>query len=380
MRARRHSWRRPAVSLGLACTSLLLAACGENLPATTTYPVGDHAQRIYDLMVPVFWAALAVFVVVEGVLVYSVLRFRQRSASDAIPAQIHGNTRIEILWTIAPALILLVIAVLTFRTQAINSSQPTAAEFQSGSALQIEVTGHQWWWEVRYPQQAAIAQPFATANDIYVPTGRPIQFKMTGADVIHNPWVPKLAGKTDAIPGYTNYTTFKTDQEGIYHGLCAEFCGEQHAVMRFRVIAVSPETFDTWAQAHQQPVGPSFQPAGGANIGAGDPKRGEAAFLNVKNQCITCHAIAGYKEAVGITGPNLTYFGNRETIAAGARPNTPENLAAWIRDPNAIKSGNQMAARIGVEPGKVRISDQDIADIVAFLESQTIAIQKPQPR
>jgi cytochrome c oxidase subunit 2 len=353
------------VSLSLIGASLLLAACGENLPATTTYPYGNHAQRIYDLMVPVFWAALAVFVIVEGILIYSVIRFRQRSDNDAIPAQIHGNTRIEILWTIAPALILLVIAVLSFRTQAINSEQPA-------DALKIQVIGHQWWWEIRYPEQNIV-----TANDIYIPTGRPVQFEMTSVDVIHDPWTPKLAGKTDAIPGKLNYVTFSTDTEGIYRGLCAEFCGEQHAVMRYRVVAVAPGTFDQWVQAQQQPVGPQIQPAAGAQAGAGDPARGQELFLtNTTYRCFTCHAISGYERAVGITGPNLTYFGSRETIGAGALPNTPENLAAWLRNPGGIKSGNLMTTAI--TPGL--ISDQDIQDLVAFLESQTVPIEKPQER
>lgn len=369
MRARRHSLRLPVVvTLSLACAALILSACGENLPATTTYPAGDHAQRIYDLMIPVFWAALGVFVVVEGILLYSVLRFRQRSENEAIPAQIHGNTRIEILWTIAPALILLVIAVLTFRTQAQNSVQPP-------DAMKITVIGHQWWWEFRYEDKQII-----TANDVYIPTGQPVQFKMTSVDVIHDPWMPKLAGKTDAIPGAANinYVSFKTDQPGIYRGLCAEFCGEEHAVMRFRVVAVPPDVFNAWVTQHQKPVGPAFTAtsADAARLGAGDPARGEKAFLNIKNLCITCHAISGYKEAVGVTGPNLTYFGNRETIAAGALSNTPENLAKWIQNPGAVKPGNIMSSVI--KPGM--ISEQDIADIVAFLESQTIAIEKPAER
>jgi cytochrome c oxidase subunit 2 len=349
--------------LALVCASLVLAACGQNLPATTTYPTGDHAQRIYDLLVPIFWAALAVFVVVEALLVYSVVRFRQRSESDAMPAQIHGNTRIEIMWTIAPALILLVIAVLTFRTQAENSVQPP-------DALKIQVIGHQWWWEFRYPDSKVV-----TANDVYIPTGQPVQFQMTSVDVIHDPWAPKLAGKTDAIPGHTNVVSFKTDTPGIYRGLCAEFCGEQHAVMRFRVVAVAPDVFQRWVQQHQQPVGPAFQPAAvdAARLGPGDPARGEKAFLNVKNLCVTCHRIEGYKEAVGVTGPNLTYFGSRETIGAGALPNTPENLRAWIHNPGGVKAGNLMSTVIkeGMIPA------QEIDDIVAFLESQTIPIEKP---
>lgn len=366
MRARRLIPRLPVAALVLF--ALLLSACGQNLPASTLHPDGDYAQRVYDLMVPVFWAALAVFVVVEGVLLYSVWRFRQRSDNDAIPAQIHGNTRIEIMWTIAPALILLVIAVLTFRAQAVNATQPE-------NAMKITVIGHQWWWEFRYEDKQII-----TANDVYIPVGQPVQFKMTSVDVIHNPWMPRLSGKTDAIPGAQNinYLSFTANQPGIYRGLCAEFCGEEHAVMRFRVVAVPQDVFDSWTQQHQQPVGPAI--AAGttdpARLGPGDPARGEKAFLNIKNLCVTCHAIGGYKEAVGVTGPNLTYFGSRETIGAGALPNTAENLSRWLHNPGEIKPGNIMSSVI--KPGTV--SDQDIADIVAFLESQTIAIQKPEAR
>jgi cytochrome c oxidase subunit 2 len=363
MRAPRNPFRL-RVALSLICASVVLAACGENLPATTTFPAGDHAQRIYDLMVPVFWAALGVFVVVEGLLVYSVFRFRQRSENDAMPAQIHGNTRIEIMWTIAPALILLVIAVLTFRTQAENSVQPA-------DSLKIQVVGHQWWWEFRYGDAKVV-----TANDVYIPTGQHVQFQMTSVDVIHDPWTPKLAGKTDAIPGHTTLVSFRTDKPGVYRGLCAEFCGAQHAVMRFRVVALPPDQFQRWLQQHQQPVGPAIQPAAAADparLGPGDPQRGEKAFLNVKNLCVTCHRIEGYKEAVGVTGPNLTYFGNRTTIGAGALLNTPENLKTWIHNPGAVKSSNLMATVIK----EGMISDQDIDDIVAFLESQTIPVEKP---
>ena len=362
MRGRRHLSRLPLV-IPLACAALILAACGANLPATTLYPEGDHARQIYDLLVPIFWAALGVFVVVEGLLVYSVVRFR-RLSQDTIPSQVHGNTRIEIAWTIAPALILLVIAVLTFRTQAIISEQPA-------NALPIKVIGHQWWWEFQYPNEKIV-----TANDVYVPVGQAVQFQMTGADVIHAPWMPKLAGKTDAIPGHTNFISFKAEREGIYRGLCAEFCGEQHAVMRFRVIAVSQDVYNQWVRQQQTPPGAPAAGGDAARLGPGDPARGQQAFLNAKNLCITCHSIAGQQGAVGVVGPNLTYFGSRETIAAGALENTPENLATWLRNPDAVKSGNLMGAVI--KQGTV--SEQDIVDIVAYLESMTIPITKPDER
>jgi cytochrome c oxidase subunit 2 len=146
--------------------------------------------------------------------------------------------------------------------------------------------------------------------------------------------------------------------------------------MRFRVVAVSPEVFQRWLQQHQQPVGPTLKPGTtvAARLGQGDPARGEKAFLNVKNLCITCHRIEGYKEAVGVVGPNLSYFGSRETIGAGALTNTPENLKQWIHNPGGVKPANIMSTVIK----EGMISDQDIDDIVAFLESQTIPIDKPE--
>jgi cytochrome c oxidase subunit II len=335
----------------VAVAALVLSACGENLPATTTYPEGSHARRIYyDLLVPIFWIALAVFVVVEGVLIYSVVRFRRRPDSG-IPTQIHGNTTIEIAWTIAPALILLVIAVLTFRTQAIQAVQPP-------DALKIQVVGHQWWWEFRYPDQSVV-----TAGDIYVPVGRDVTLELMSQDVIHSFWMPKLAGKTDAIPGKTNRLSFQAEQPGIYRGLCAEFCGEQHAVMRFRVVAVAPDVFDSWLQQHATAPPPP-------------PESAKQIFL--QKGCVGCHSISGFPEAVGKTGPNLTFFGSRETIAGGALPNTPDNLRLWLHDPGAVKVGNIMATTIG--PGKVELTPDEINTLVDYLEGMTIQIEKPGQR
>jgi cytochrome c oxidase subunit 2 len=330
--------------------ALILAACGENLPATTTHPEGSHARRIYELLVPIFWVALGVFVVVEGLLLYSIVRFRQRPNSG-IPTQIHGNTTIEIAWTIAPALILLVIAVLTFRTQAIQSVQPP-------NALKIEVVGHQWWWEFRYPGQKVV-----TANDIYVPVGQDVTLELMSKDVIHSFWMPKLAGKTDAIPGHTNFLSFQAEQPGIYRGLCAEFCGEQHAVMRFRVVAVPPDVFQSWVTQQQAAPPPP-------------PENIKQIFI--QKGCIGCHAISGFKEAVGLTGPNLTNFGSRETIGGGALTNTPDNLKLWLHDPGAVKQGNIMSTAIG--PGKIMLTDQEIETLVGYLEGMQIQIAKPDQR
>ncbi len=352
MPLRRQLPLRLLLFIALIAAALILSACGENLPATTLYPEGTHARRVYDLLIPIFWAALGVFVVVEGLLVYSVVRFRQRPDSG-IPTQIHGNTRIEIAWTIAPALILLVIAVLTFRTQAEQSVQPQ-------NALKIQVTGHQWWWEFKYPDQNIV-----TAADMYIPVGQDVTVELTGADVIHSFWMPKLAGKTDAIPGHQNYISFKAEQPGIYHGLCAEFCGEQHAVMRFRVVVVPQDVFQSWVAQRQAAPPPP-------------PDNIKQIFL--QRGCVGCHSISGFKEAAGTIGPNLTFFGNRETIAAGALPNTPDNLKLWLHDPNAVKSGNTMGKTIGQGEGKIVLTDQEINDLVGYLEGMKVQITKPEQR
>src|SRR5262245_1328602 len=352
MPLRRQPLARLLLIVAVLLAAVVLSACGENLPATTTAPEGTNARRIYELLVPIFWVALGVFVVVEGLLIYSIVRFRQRPDAG-IPTQVHGNTTIEIAWTIAPALILLVIAVLTFRTQAIQAEKPA-------DALKIQVIGHQWWWEFRYPDQNVV-----TASELYIPVGRNITLEMTGQDVIHSFWMPKLAGKTDTIPGHQNYLTFMAEQPGIYRGLCAEFCGEQHAVMRFRVVAVTQDAFQSWLTQHQAAPPPP-------------PDNVKQLFLT--KGCVGCHTISGFKEAVGQVGPNLTYFGSRETIAGGALTNTPENLKLWLHDPNAVKSGNAMGKTIGQGEGKIALTDQEIDALVGYLEGMTLQVAKPEAR
>ncbi len=371
----RHRPRARWLLMGIAllASALMLAACTTATPYSMIAPEGSHAQNIYNLLKPVSVAALVVFILVEGLLVYSVFRFRRRS--QAMPVQTHGNTRVEILWTIAPAIIVLVIAVLTFRTQAINSVQPP-------DALRIEVVGHQWFWEFKYPEQGIV-----TANDLYIPVGRDVTFVLDSVDVIHSFWVPRLAGKTDVIPNNTNYISFRAQREGVYHGECAEFCGEEHALMRFRVIAVAPDVFARWATEHatppQKPAGDYVIPTAVKRTtptpGAPTPTvaptptppsdpaaRGQITFI--RKGCVGCHVIDGVPQAKGQTGPNLTYFGNRLTIAAGTMPNTPENLQLWLHDPGAIKPGNLMAAAI--KPGV--LSQQEISDLIAYLEGMKL--------
>jgi cytochrome c oxidase subunit 2 len=374
MRIPRRSLTRPLLITSLFVALVSLAACaGPQATQTTVIANGDHAQRILELLVPIAWMALVVFVVVEGILVYTVWRFRRRS--NAIPAQIHGNTQIEILWTIAPALIVVVIAVLTFRTQAVTAELTLNPQ----NAVEVTAVGHQWWFEFRYPGLGPGGEggdDIVTASDMYVPVGRPVRITLQSVDVIHNFWVPRLAGKTYMIPGKTNYLAFTALEPGIYRAVCAEFCGESHALMRFRVVAVPEDEFQSWVS---QRAAPPAQGAGTLAVGGltGDATRGAALFVDPAKQCITCHAVAGTAAQVGIIGPNLTHYGSRLTIGAGVLPYSPENLADWLHRAYEIKPGNVMSRVITRDWIAQNLSEQDIADLVAYLDSMKVSVTLP---
>jgi cytochrome c oxidase subunit 2 len=362
------------VFAALLATPLLLAACaGPEARQTTVIADGDHAQRILDLLVPIAWMALAVFVVVEGLLVYTVWRFRRRS--NAIPAQIHGNTQIEILWTIAPALIVLVIAVLTFRTQA----QTAEITRNPQNAVEVTAVGHQWWFEFVYPGIGQAEASLVTAGDMYIPVGRPVRITLQSVDVIHNFWVPRLAGKTYMIPGKTNYLAFTANEPGIYRAVCAEFCGEAHALMRFRVIAVPEAEFQSWVQQKSQPPAPPAAGTLAVNGLSGDPVAGQAIFLDARKQCISCHAVSG-TDAKGIIGPNLTHYGSRRTIGAGILDYSPENLALWLERGYELKPGNLMSRVLTPQWVQTNLSAQEIADLVAYLDSMKVSVNLPPER
>ncbi|MCA1554056.1 MAG: cytochrome c oxidase subunit II, partial [Chloroflexi bacterium] len=296
----------------LACAGLVLAfalgACSAS-PQSTLNPRSSNAAAIYDLLVPIFWAAVVVFVIVEALLVYSVFRFRTRGDPNAIPVQFHGNTPLEIGWTIAPGVVLGVIFIMTAQTlTAVHNAPPSPA------AIAVRAIGHQWWWEFQYPDiKTEEGKPVTTASDLHIPEGQTINYTLESVDVIHSFWAPQLGGKTDLIPGHTNHGFFSAAQVGEYFGQCAEFCGEQHAQMRFRVFAQSAGDFDAWVKRQQSIPTP---PPGLAQQGAA---------LFVASACIGCHTVGGTK-ALGAIGPNLTHFGSRTNIAAGMLDNTPENL------------------------------------------------------
>jgi cytochrome c oxidase subunit 2 len=345
----RRLLRRPrvrVVRLGLFIVALgvLLAACGQPYPYNTLNPAGPVADKQADLFNVVFWIAVAVFILVEGALVVAMVRFRSRRAGET-PKQIHGNTRLEVIWTILPALLLAGVAVPTVGTLFDLADVPEGG-------LPVRVIGHQWWWEIQYPEQDVI-----TANELHVPTDRPVNLTLLSDDVIHSFWVPRLAGKQDLIPGREIELSIQAPQPGTYRGQCAEYCGLSHANMRFRVVAEAPAAFEAWVEA-QRTAAPA-PPAGS------EAAEGLEVFRNPLPQgtgtCIACHTVQGVEQAVGTDGPNLSHVGGRQTIAAGILPNTEEGLARWLRNPPRAKAGSKMP--------NYQLSEDQIDALVAYLRS-----------
>lgn len=387
----------------MAVLALTLAACEQAHPNTTFTPHSEYGRAIDMIWDRLMLLGTIVFILVEFGILYIVFRYRKREG-DERPPQTHGNVVIEIFWTLIPAFILLFIAVPTVRT--IFKTQAKAV----AGALQIEVIGHQWWWEFRYPEYGII-----TANEIYIPTGRTVNFKLTSNDVIHSFWAPQLGGKRDAVTNRTNYIWFTPDSampSSEWNGFCTEYCGTSHGKMRFRVFTVKPDEFASWVANQQKPAAigavapasnPVQPPAAGATAVAytfprnqpafdyavphtpvpegmtftrgltGNAHRGQQVFSS--NACIGCHAIAGNPAAVGNIGPNLTHFGSRATIGAGSFPNTPAYLALWIKNARVMKPGiimptlgkDQYDPVLKTKVTAGGLDDQQIADIVAYL-------------
>jgi len=329
----------PRIRLWLLTAALALAGCGGPFPQSTLHPRADFARATDRLFTDIFWWAAGVFVLVELMLVVALVRFRHREGRPA-PKPTHGHTLMEIAWTLAPAVILVFVAVPTVRTIFSTSGVAPA------DALKVQVIGHQWWWEFRYLDLA-----LTTANELHVPAGKPVRVGITSADVIHSFWIPPFGGKRDAIPGQTNYIAFRADSTGDYSGQCAEFCGASHANMRLRVIVDTDSAFGAWAQNQ---LGPPVTPPNGSLA-----ERGKAVYA--RSACIGCHAIQGV--SAGVIGPNLTHVGTRTTIASGLFPNDSVHLARWIADAPAMKPGSIMTR---MQPP---LTDGDIAALVAYLQS-----------
>ena len=330
-----------------------LAGCTPSHPQSTFDTSGPVARSQLVLFYWIFWAAVFVFVTVGGVILYTVIRYRRRPG-DPDPPQIHGNTPLEIGWTIAPALVLAVVAVPTVITIFDNANSPEPG------ALTVDVRGHQWWWEFTYPHPDDPDSKVVTANEMYIPVGEVVNVTLRSKDVLHSFWIPKIAGKVDLVPNNTNTMWIQADEPDDYLGQCAEFCGVAHAKMRFHVIAESRDDFDTWLRAQ---AAPGLVPVDPLALEGKDLFEGDA-------RCWSCHKVEGSKRSRGTTGPNLTHLASRSHFAAGMRENTQPNLIEWLEDPEAIKQGTIMFrdAEIYTNPDKA-LTDSQISALVAYLMS-----------
>lgn len=301
-------------------------------------PNSPQAQAIADLFIWSLIISGIILAIVAGLVLYIIFRFRGRPEAT-VPQQVAGHTRLEVAWTVAPALLLVIMFSYTVHTMRV-------ADPPVDRPADIVIIGRQWWWEARYPHTGVV-----TANEIHIPTGQRILLQLDSADVIHSFWLPELGPKRDTIPGQTNFLWISADQPGVYQGACAEYCGTQHAWMRIRVIAQPPAEFDAWQHQQRQP------PAPPAN---GDAARGAQIYQQLT--CVNCHSL-GATPGNPNAGPNLTHLASRQTLGAGVIENTPENLARWIARPGDFKPGVFM-------PGyEQTLTDDDLRALVAYLGS-----------
>ncbi|MGZ3715580.1 MAG: cytochrome c oxidase subunit II [Ktedonobacterales bacterium] len=334
----------------------ILSACdtsGDNIPSIldTHGPVAEKQAGFFWF---IFWVATIIFVLVTSVLLVSVFRFRAREGS-APARQVHGSTTLELAWTIVPSLVLFGVLGVTVNT--LFNLAPTG-----GPAMDVTAVGHQWWWEFQYTNPNG-GPKVITADEMHIPAGTVVHIHLVSNNVIHSFWVPQLGGKLDVIPGHDNVLTLKANDAGqSYRGECTEFCGLQHAHMDFVVKTDTPDGFQTWLTAQS---GQAVTPA------TGSP---EANGLQVFQHagCVACHNIGGVTQPGNKIGPDLTHFGSRTLIAGGVLTNTPENLTNWILHAQQVKEGSDMPSFDGTPGsgnGGKALSDQEISDLVAYLES-----------
>jgi cytochrome c oxidase subunit 2 len=317
--------------------SLVLAACSKEASPSIVDPKGHEARHVAGAWWLMFGLAAAVYAVVAGLIVIAVVRGRRDDSERT--SRLNDNAFIVIGGLAVPLAILGIISVVTVRT-AVTVREPAPA-----GALRVDIIGHDWWWEIRYPDTGIV-----TANELHVPVGRRVDAKIHTADVIHSFWVPQITGKMDAIPGQANRLPFTAEQAGVYRGECAEFCGIQHANMNFLVVAEEPTRFAQWEQTEAQAAGLPMSDQG---------ERGRVVFE--REACAGCHTIRG-TSAAGSLGPDLTHVGGRRTLGAGTVPNTTGNLAGWIADAQAIKPGNKMPPMV--------LSPDDLLALVRYLQEQ----------
>jgi cytochrome c oxidase subunit 2 len=336
--------RPPSAARRAALAMLVLVGCRPvQPPMTTLAPKSDLGEWTQSLYLQVIGWDTFILVLVGVLVLLALFRYstRRTHAPGERPPPAVEHLGLEIAWTVGPALVLLAIAIPTIRTT--FRTQPATPP---ANALEVQVTAHQWWWEVHYPSLAIV-----TANEIHLPLGRPVQLLLRSADVIHSFWVPQLGGKRDVVPGHTNAITLTPHVAGVYLGQCAEFCGLSHANMRFRVFVDPPDAFAAWSAAQ------SARPVAAAAFA--DARIAAGARLYATAECVTCHTVDGV--STQRVGPDLSHFATRTTFAGATLTNTPDNLSAWLRDPAALKPGAQMPA--------LGLDREQIAPLIAYLES-----------
>ena len=347
--------RMVAVAAGLFALALFIPAQALAAPPSPLTPGSDRATDIAHLFWIVLGIAAAVFVIVEALIVFAVVKYRRRYP-DEVPEQIHGNSRLELIWTVVPALIMVVLFGLTLRTL-----QKYAYDKTPEGAMVVEITGRQWFWEFRYPETEI--KLTSLTDDLYLPADEPVEFEIRSNDVIHSFWVPELAGKVDAIPGHTN-TLWFTAQQGVYDGQCAEFCGQSHYDMLFNVHVVPRAEFDAW-MADQIELASQFQPIGtdmDTPLPSGDPTRGDTLF-HEEYGCNACHSLDGST----LVGPSLQGMGQRAADQVDGY--TAEQ---YLRESILLPCEYVVSGFDCLMPQDFgdRMEAQDLADVIAYLLEQ----------
>ena len=363
---------RLALLGAVAAIFLLATACSKGFQSTWD-PVGPVADKQLQLFNVLLWTMVIVFVLVEGALIYIVIRYRRRPGQPR-PPQIHGHTALEVTWTIIPTALILGLGIWSVFTLFELDQPPT----DQGEILEVTVTGHQWYFEFEYPDADGNGKRISTANELKIPVDRPVAFILESDDVLHSFWVPKLGGKVDVVPSRQNTLWLMADSDMIdqplpatYYGQCAELCGVAHAQMRFRVTVMTEEDYQAWVANYGPPQ--ALTPTA---------KQGETQFLV---HCALCHTVNGPEiasvaqsridsfmtggDAVAVPGPNLTDLRTRQTLGAGITDLTVENLRAWIKNPDDIKPGNWMydKAAFYEEGGDATLTDQQIDALIEYL-------------
>lgn len=313
---------------------LILAGCAPSpsflQPASG---IASDQARLFNILLIL---AVVVLVLVEAGFAWSLLRDRKREGDNSLPPQITGNARVEMVWTVIPVILVIVLFVLMVQTMG-----AVAAPAPAPGDINLRVVGHRWWWEFDYPDLGIV-----TANELHIPAGANVQITLDSVDVIHSFWVPQLSGKTDAIPGQTNHMWMNAGQPGTYLGQCAEFCGTEHALMRIVVVVDSPEDFKAWAANQQKPAA---QPQSADE---------QAGLKILQGTCAGCHSLDPNEKEVKV-GPNLAHVLSRSMFAGDTFDLNETNLRRWLSDTQAMKPGNDM---------QITLLPQEIDQVIAYLK------------